>query len=156
MSLVRNDTKLPPDTPFSYYPFNPTLTPYIPPDFCIPIYSATLKKRYKPVDQRIHPVPATFPEEARVTRQFPEDPLLSLPSLSTHPPEFIPTKKLTHERLDILKINSDGFLSPEEEKLFIMVFTNNEKVLAYNKTERGTLRRDYFSDYIIAVIEHIP
>ena len=94
MSLVWNDTKLPPDTPSSYYYFNPTSTPYIPPDFCISTYSATLKKQYKP-DQRVHPVPATFPEEARVTRQFPEDPLLSLSSLSTHPPEFIPTKK-TH------------------------------------------------------------
>jgi transposase InsO family protein len=60
------------------------------------------------------------------------------------------------ERLNILKINPDGFLWPEEEKLFIMAFTNNEKVLAFTEEERGTLRQDYFSDYIIPVVEHVP
>ena len=37
-----------------------------------------------------------------------------------------------------------------------MVFTNNQRVLAYDETERGTLRSDYFSDYIIPVVEHVP
>jgi len=45
--------------------------------------------------------------------------------------------RLTQARLDILKINPDGFLWPEEEKLFIMVFKNNENALAYNEEERG-------------------
>ena len=58
-------------------------------------------KQYKPVDRKHRPVPATFPEDACVTQQFPEDPLLSLKPLSTHPPDFIPSLKLTHERLDI-------------------------------------------------------
>ena len=114
------------------------------------------KRPYKPVHKKHRPVPATFPEDARVTRQFPEDPLLSLPYLSPNPPEFTPTPRLTQARLDILKINPDGFLWPEEEKLFIMVFKNNENALAYNEEERGTLRRDYFSDYIIPVVEHEP
>jgi RNase H-like domain found in reverse transcriptase/Integrase zinc binding domain len=119
-------------------------------------YTFVGKRRYRPVNQRIRPVPATFPEDARVTRQFPEDPLLSLRPLSPNPPEFIPTQKLTRDRLKILKINEEGFLWPEEEKLFIMVFTNNEKALAFEDSERGTLRRDYFSDYIMPVIEHVP
>jgi transposase InsO family protein len=114
------------------------------------------RRKYRPVNQRIRPVPATFPEEARVIRQFPEDPLLSLPSLSPNPPEFNPTQKLTRDRLDILKINEEGFLWPEEEKLFIMVFSNNEKALAFEDSDRGTLRRDYFSDYIMAVTDHVP
>ena len=114
------------------------------------------KRPYKPVHKKHRPVPATFPEDARVTRQFPEDPLLSLPYLSPNPPEFTPMPRLTQARLDILKINPDGFLWPKEEKLFIMVFKNNENALAYNEEERGTLRRDYFSDYIIPVVEHEP
>jgi len=64
-----------------------------------------------------------------------EDPLLSLPYLSPNPPEFTPMPRLTQARLDILKINPDGFLWPEEEKLFIMVFKNNKKALAYNEEE---------------------
>jgi hypothetical protein len=121
-----------------------------------PIYSTFAGKKYKPVNRKIRPVPATFPEDAYVVRQFPEDPLLSLPSLSTHPPEFTPTPKITRERLDILKINSDDFLWPEEEKLLTMAFTNNEKALAFDESERGTLRSDYFTDYIIPVVEHVP
>jgi len=93
------------------------------------------KHPYKPVHKKHQPVPVTFPEDACVTCQFPEDPLLSLPYLSPNPPEFTPMPRLTQERLDILKINPDGFLWPEEEKLFIMVFKNNEKALAYNEGE---------------------
>ena len=37
---------------------------------------------YKPVQLKVKPVPAVYPEDARVVQQFPEDPLLSLPPLS--------------------------------------------------------------------------
>ena len=52
---------------------------------------------YKTVAKKVRPVPAVFPEEARVIRKFPEDPLLSMPILSPNPPDFIPTEKLTKE-----------------------------------------------------------
>ena len=55
------------------------------------------KRPYKPVNRKHRPVPATFPEDARVTRQFPEDPLSSLKPLLAHPPDFIPSLKLTQE-----------------------------------------------------------
>lgn len=111
---------------------------------------------YKPVAKKIRPVPALYPEDARTIRKFPEDPLLSMPILSPNPPEFIPTPKLTEERLQVLNINSTGFLWPEEAKLFAQIFKQNEKVLAFTEPERGTLRSDYFSDYIIPTVEHIP
>ena len=44
----------------------------------------------------------------------------------------------------------------EEEKLFMQIFKQNEAVLAFHESERGTLRSDYFSDYIIPVVEHVP
>ena len=68
----------------------------------------------------------------------------------------MPTQKLTRDQLNILKINDGNFLWPEEEKLFIMVFTNNQKVLAFEDSERGTLSHNYFSDYIMPVVEHVP
>ena len=43
---------------------------------------------YKRVDRKVKPVPAVFPEEAKVIRKFPEDPLSSLVDLPTHPPSF--------------------------------------------------------------------
>ena len=74
---------------------------------------------YKRVDKKIKPVSTTFPEEARVRRQLPFDPLETLMPLSKHPPEFVPTPHITKEQLETLNINSDNFLSKEEEKLFI-------------------------------------
>ncbi|EGN98277.1 hypothetical protein SERLA73DRAFT_55652, partial [Serpula lacrymans var. lacrymans S7.3] len=112
---------------------------------------------YKRVDRKVKPVPGVFPEDARVTRSFPEDPLLSLPPLPVLPPEFIPTPKLTKERLyDEMKLNSDGFLWPEEEKLFAHIMILNQRSLAFEETDRGTFREDYFSPYVIPVLPHVP
>ena len=109
---------------------------------------------YKPVDRRVRPVSGTFPQEALVRRTFPHDPLKELPILSPHPPEFTPTKKITAERLKSLNINSIGFLWPEEEKLFTQVMVLNEAALAFEETDRGTLREDYFSPYVMPTIPH--
>ena len=111
---------------------------------------------YKRVDKKIKPVPGVFPEDARVIRQFPEDPLTSLPPLTPIPPDFEPTKKLTFERIQTLDINKDKFLWPEEEKLFLHILKLNEKSLAFTEEDRGTLRDDYFSPYIIPVVPHVP
>jgi hypothetical protein len=61
-------------------------------DLPFKVYSA-----YKRVAQKVHPVSGTFPEEARVRRSLPNNPLDSLPPLSPTPPRFIPTERLTTE-----------------------------------------------------------
>jgi hypothetical protein len=76
---------------------------------------------YKKVDRKVKPVPGTFPQEALVRRSFPHDPLEGLPMLSKNPPEFIPTQHITAERYKQMNINSEGFMRPEEEKLFAQV-----------------------------------
>lgn len=110
---------------------------------------------YKRVDKKVKPVPGIFPEDARVIRKFPEDPLKTLPPLPTNPPEFVPGERLTLERLKMMNIN-DGFLWPEEEKLFEYIFKLNEHTLAFEEVHRGTFREDYFSPYIIPVVPHVP
>jgi hypothetical protein len=109
---------------------------------------------YKKVDRKVKPVSGTFPQEALVRRSFPHDPLEGLPVLSKNPPEFIPSQHITAERYEQMNINSEGFLRPEEEKLFAQVLLFNEKTLAFEETDRGTLREDYFSPYIMATIPH--
>lgn len=47
-----------------------------------------------------------------------------------------------------------GFLWPEEEKLFIQVMMGNEEAPAFEETDRGTLREDYFSPYIMLTVPH--
>ena len=55
-----------------------------------------------------------------------------------------------------MNINSENFLSEEEEKLFIQVIMNIEESLAFVDTERGTLKESYFSPYIMPTIPHTP
>ncbi|KZS91499.1 hypothetical protein SISNIDRAFT_392500, partial [Sistotremastrum niveocremeum HHB9708] len=54
--------------------------------------------RYKPVAQKVNPVPGTLPDEFKIVRKFPEDPLLSLPSVPTIIPPFVYGTRLTEER----------------------------------------------------------
>ncbi|KAK7688134.1 hypothetical protein QCA50_008504 [Cerrena zonata] len=94
---------------------------------------------YKRADKKVRPVPGVFPEEDRVLCHFPEDPLLSLPKLTMHPPEFIPNGRLTQERLDEMNINPDKYLWPEEEKLFKWVLQLNQDSLVFEEEHCGTL-----------------
>jgi hypothetical protein len=55
-----------------------------------------------------------------------------------------------------LEINSDGYLTEEEEKLAKHVVKLNERVFAFEERERGKFRDDYFSPYIIPVEPHVP
>jgi hypothetical protein len=61
---------------------------------------------YKKVANKVRPVPTTMPAHARIIHTFPEDPLLSLPTLTPTPPAFTPGKCLTQERMDDLSILS--------------------------------------------------
>ena len=91
---------------------------------------------YKRVDRKVKPVPGVFPEEARVIRQIPEDPLKTLPNLDKLNSDFVPNGRLTHERLKELNINPDGFLWPEEEKLFQKVLQLNQHTLVFEEDQR--------------------
>jgi hypothetical protein len=73
--------------------------------------------RYKKVANCVRPVATTLPEEFRIVRRIPHDVLADLPKLPTNPPEVLPGKRYTAERMANQKINPDGFLWPEEEKL---------------------------------------
>jgi hypothetical protein len=76
--------------------------------------------------------------------------------LEAHPPPFQPTARLNKERLETLNLNSDGFLNSEEEKVFVRIMELNQKALAFEDSERGTFRDDYFSPYKIATVPHTP
>ena len=123
MVSVRTSSHPPPSLPSPVIVQQP-LPPLLPAD------PETLVLKYKCIDKKIRPIPATLPEEYRTVRRIPKDPLLSLPPLLTHPPEFTPGKRFTHERLDDLKLNPDNFLWPEEVKLAQHILELNEHALA--------------------------
>jgi len=72
---------------------------------------------YKKVANRIKPVATTLPEQFRIVRRIPSNPLAELPVLPENPPEFEPGIPYTQERKEAMPANQDGFLLPEEEKL---------------------------------------
>ena len=109
---------------------------------------------YKRVDQKVNPVSGTFPEEARVHRRIPIDPLLSLPKLATVCPPLVDTPRMNQERLAKLEINSTGFLWPQEVELFSQVMWLNQNAIAFEEDERGTLKESYFTPYIIPTVPH--
>ncbi len=109
---------------------------------------------YKWVDRKIKPVSTTFPEEARVRRTMPRDPLLSLVELPKLPPDFVPTERLTEEHMKELNVNEENFLWPEEEKLFKHVLTLNEKTLPYEEKDHGTFSQEYLWLYHACCCTH--
>ncbi|KAJ1302329.1 hypothetical protein OPQ81_001144 [Rhizoctonia solani] len=88
--------------------------------------------------------------------QFPEDPVATLPELPTEPPPIAYGERLTKNRFDVLDLGKTGFLWPEEIKLFAHILLINEKALAFDETEKGRFRDDYFSPYRIATVPHEP
>ena len=143
MVSVRTSSHLPLSPPSP-----PPLAPVIAQQPLTPLPPAdpkTLVLKYKRVDKKVRPVPTTLPEEYRTVHRIPEDPLLSLPPLPTHPPEFTPGERLTQERLDDLKLNPDNFLWPEEVKLAQHILKLNEHALAWTEAEKGRFRDEYFT-----------
>ena len=112
--------------------------------------------KYKKVSQKVRPVAIQIPEHQKPQRQIPGNPLQNLPILPHHPSNFIPTTKITAERMDELAIDKHDELWPEERKLLQQVLCLNERSIAFDESERGTFRNDYFSDYVIPTIEHEP
>jgi len=117
-------------------------------------HKATLA--YKKVANKVCPVPASLPEDFHNVRCFPEDPLLTLPSLPTSPPDFVPGLRLTEEHLAALDLNGSDFLWPEELKLLQHILLLNKSGLAWTEDEKGRFRDNYFAPVKIPAIEHIP
>ena len=117
-----------------------------------------MRTKYKTVDRKVRPVPSYMPDPAG--QVFLPVVIPPLPSLPLDPPQlakFLPTKRLTQERLEkILSSVPQGFLQPREIDLLVHVLQTRELALAFEDLERGTFAKKYFPDYEIPVIEHVP
>src|SRR5882724_10750964 len=95
-------------------------------------FDALAASRYKKAANRVHPIWTTLPEEHHILRHIPSDPLISLPVLPKHPPDFTPSEKFTKERREKMNINRSGFLWLEEEKLVLFLIKAQEEVIAWD------------------------
>jgi hypothetical protein len=109
---------------------------------------------YKKVAKKVHLVTASLPEDFRIIWHRPEDLLLTLQPLPTHPPLFTPGLCLTQECYDALDLNQYDFLLPKEVKLVAHILKANKKALAWTEGECGCFRDDYFSPVKIPTIAH--
>jgi hypothetical protein len=72
---------------------------------------------YKPVAKKVRTIQTAMPPEFRIMRQLPDDPLAGMPTLPTHPPDFVPGVRFTQERADNLDLDPTNWLWPDELKL---------------------------------------
>ena len=115
------------------------------------------KKKYKPVALKVRPVIAGVDEKFRIVREIKGDPLEALPTLPTEPPPFQPTGRYTEERKEQFdKANDHGFLWEAERELMHHFVCLHQDGFAWNDSERGHFREDFFPPVEIPVIPHKP
>ena len=115
-----------------------------------------VKKKYKPVALKVKPVIGELPDKFRIIRQIIGDPLQNLPVLPTNPPPFTPTGRYTQERKDLFDKLNPGFLLPAERDLMHYFMMAHEDGFAWETSERGHFREDFFPPVDIPVIQHKP
>ena len=114
-------------------------------------------KKYKPVAQKIRPVYQDLPDKFRIIRDIKGDPLDTLPKLNRNPPDFVPTGRYTEERkAQFDKVHSGDFLWPEERKLLHHFMMENNEAFAWDDSERGRFKTEYFPPVDIPIIPHTP
>lgn len=113
--------------------------------------------KYKPVALKVKPLHADLPEKYRIIRDIKGDPLENMPVLNPKPPDFKPTGRYTQERKEAMDAQHGGdFLWPEERKLMHHVIMEQEKAFAWDDSERGSFRTDFFPPIEMPVVEHKP
>ena len=119
--------------------------------------ASVLASKYKPVALKVRPVFAELPERFRIKREIRGDPLAGMPVLNPHPPEFQPTGRYTQARKDAMdQVHEGEFLWPEERKLMHHLLMEQNEAFAWDDTERGRFREDFFPPIVIPTVEHTP
>ena len=136
-------------------PTSPTLVEQSPksPHTALPTPSQSTKKKYKPVALKVKPVVGELPDKFRIVRNITGDPLEKLPTLNPHPPPFKPHGRYTQERKELFDAANPGFLQPTEQDLLHHFMTLHQDAFAWNDTERGHFREDFFPPVDIPVVQ---
>ncbi|KAF7350636.1 Integrase catalytic domain-containing protein [Mycena sanguinolenta] len=126
-------------------------------DLLPPLARVFATKKYKPVAQKICPVLGTLPDKFRIERHIIGDPLTDIPPLNPNPPPFTPTDRYTAERRDIIDAAHPGdFLWPKEQRLMHHFMCLQNQAFAWQDSERGCFRTDFFPPIDIPVMPHTP
>ena len=122
-----------------------------------PVASVYAGKKYKPVALKVKPVYQELPDKYRIIRDIKGDPLADMPPLNPNPPPFVPKGRYTQERMEQMdKVHNTGFLQPEELKVIHDMVNNQNEAFAWEDSERGRFKQEYFPDIEMPVVEHKP
>ncbi|HZZ17678.1 MAG TPA: hypothetical protein VFE08_17165, partial [Candidatus Sulfotelmatobacter sp.] len=114
--------------------------------------------KYKRVDVKKMPVPVSMPPMKR--EPYKPIPIPIIPDLPAYPPpldNLSYTPRLSEERIQqIIRNIPEGFLSNSELALLLWVAMQNEDAIAFDDSERGTYKSEYFPDYVMETIPHYP
>jgi hypothetical protein len=113
-------------------------------------------KKYKPVALKTRPVLGELAAKFRIIRDIKGDPLEHLPVLNPNPPKFSPYGRYTQERKDIFDKANAGFLWPAERDLLHHFMVLHQDAFAWNDSERGHFREDFFPPVDMPVVPHTP
>ncbi|VDC04048.1 unnamed protein product [Peniophora sp. CBMAI 1063] len=114
-------------------------------------------KKYKPVARKVRPVLDVTPERFRVERKITGDPLAGMPPLNPNPPPFEPRGRYTEERKAVIdRLMGEDFLLPDERAVMHEMMRQQEAGFAWDDSERGTFRTDFFPPVQIPVVPHKP
>ena len=118
------------------------------------------KAKYKMVDKKKNPIPLGVTRNPVVREPYKELPPVTLSPLPVNPPklkDFAYTARLTPERIKKIISNiPNDFLTAEELDLLLHVVSRQEKGLAFDESERGIFKPEYFPDYVMETVPHIP
>ena len=113
--------------------------------------------KYKPVALKVKPVIQELPSQFRIIRDIKGDPLAEMPELSRNPPDFEPVGRYTQERKEQFdKQHKGDFLLAEERKLLHHFMMQQSYGFAWDDTERGSFREDFFPPIDIPTVPHKP
>ena len=122
-----------------------------------PLATFTVKKKYKPVAQKVRPILDTLPSHFHIERNIISDPLTDLLTLSPHPPPFTPCGCYTeeqHAKMDDL--HSTDFLWPAEHELLHHFVSLQNEGFTWDDSEHGHFHEDFFPPVEIPVVAHTP
>lgn len=113
--------------------------------------------KYKKVADKVKPVLGSLDEKFRIVREIKGDPLADLPKLPTNPKDFVPTGRYTEERKRAMdKLHQGPFLWSEERKLLHEFMSIHNTAFAWDDTERGSFKPEYFPPVVIPTVAHVP
>lgn len=113
--------------------------------------------KYKPVGVKVRPILAELPQKFRIERHITGNPLAGMPVLDPRPPDFEPTGRYTQERKDAVdKKHAGEFLWAEERKLLHSFIMKHNSGFAWDDSERGEFKEEFFPAVEFPLVEHIP